>query len=69
MDLLGKSTSVVPVNVVVVRRGKLVSKAWCADMIKQVTSAEEKKALFDIGRDKAPGPDGYPLVFLLIRLI
>ncbi|GJR21636.1 protein LAZ1 [Tanacetum coccineum] len=33
-------------------------------MTRQVTNDEIKKAMFDIGDDKAPGPDGYTSVFL-----
>ncbi|GKC49040.1 RNA-directed DNA polymerase, eukaryota, reverse transcriptase zinc-binding domain protein [Tanacetum coccineum] len=33
-------------------------------MIKEVTDAEIKEALFDIGDNKSPGPDGYSMVFL-----
>nr|GEY93572.1 hypothetical protein [Tanacetum cinerariifolium] len=33
-------------------------------MIKEVTDAEIKEALFDIRDNKSPGPDGYSMVFL-----
>ncbi|GJV10401.1 RNA-directed DNA polymerase, eukaryota, reverse transcriptase zinc-binding domain protein [Tanacetum coccineum] len=33
------------------------------DMIKEVTDSEIKNALFDIGDNKAPGPDGYTSTF------
>ncbi|GKC66611.1 RNA-directed DNA polymerase, eukaryota, reverse transcriptase zinc-binding domain protein [Tanacetum coccineum] len=34
-----------------------------AEMVKEVSNKEIKDALFDIGDNKAPGPDGYSFVF------
>ncbi|GKA40583.1 hypothetical protein Tco_0733176 [Tanacetum coccineum] len=42
---------------------KQVSENSNANMVRGVTNEEIKKAMFDIGNDKAPGPDGYTLVF------
>ncbi|XP_021991446.1 uncharacterized protein LOC110888219 [Helianthus annuus] len=38
---------------------KTLSHGVATNMVHQVTTEEIKKAMFDIGNDKAPGPDGY----------
>ncbi|GJY45973.1 RNA-directed DNA polymerase, eukaryota, reverse transcriptase zinc-binding domain protein, partial [Tanacetum coccineum] len=40
-----------------------LSPEEATDMIREVTDKEIKDALFDIGDNKAPGPDGYSSVF------
>nr|GEY45699.1 hypothetical protein [Tanacetum cinerariifolium] len=42
---------------------KHVSDNSCAKMIRPVTNEEVKRAMFDIGDDKSPGPDGYSSLF------
>nr|GEW70196.1 hypothetical protein [Tanacetum cinerariifolium] len=42
---------------------KHVSDMSCAHMTRPVTNEEVKKAMFDIGDDKSPGPDGFSSVF------
>ncbi|GJY33938.1 hypothetical protein Tco_0418407 [Tanacetum coccineum] len=42
---------------------KKVSNTSSGNMIRPVTNVEIKKAMFDIGDDKAPGPDGYTSAF------
>ncbi|GJZ89579.1 RNA-directed DNA polymerase, eukaryota, reverse transcriptase zinc-binding domain protein [Tanacetum coccineum] len=42
---------------------KTVSDSSNTSMIASVTNAEIKRAMFDIGDDKAPGPDGFTSVF------
>ncbi|GJT56749.1 protein LAZ1 [Tanacetum coccineum] len=42
---------------------KHVSDMSCAHMTRPVTNEEVNKAMFDIGDDKSPGPDGYSSVF------
>ncbi|GKB13765.1 hypothetical protein Tco_0847688 [Tanacetum coccineum] len=42
---------------------KQVSEISNANMIRSVTDDEIKRAMFDIGDDKAPGPDGYTSAF------
>ncbi|GKF94736.1 hypothetical protein Tco_0284436 [Tanacetum coccineum] len=42
---------------------KKVSDGSNTNMIRPVTNAEIKKAMFDIGDAKAPGPDGYTSTF------
>ncbi|XP_071739497.1 uncharacterized protein [Rutidosis leptorrhynchoides] len=40
-----------------------ISSAKVKHMVRPVTSNEVRMAMFDIGNDKAPGPDGYSSVF------
>nr|XP_043639236.1 uncharacterized protein LOC122610306 [Erigeron canadensis] len=42
---------------------KRLSSQKALDMIRQVTTEEIKDAMFDIGNDKAPGPDVYTSAF------
>ncbi|GJY67968.1 putative RNA-directed DNA polymerase, eukaryota, reverse transcriptase zinc-binding domain protein [Tanacetum coccineum] len=42
---------------------KQVSEISNANMIRSVTNEEIKRAMFDIGDDKTPGPDGYTSAF------
>ncbi|GKD17075.1 hypothetical protein Tco_1206233 [Tanacetum coccineum] len=42
---------------------KQVSNVARDNMVRPITNDEIKKAMFNIGDDKAPGPDGYTLVF------
>nr|GEU58932.1 hypothetical protein [Tanacetum cinerariifolium] len=42
---------------------KLISTATSSNMVCGITNDEIKSAMFDIGDDKAPGPDGYTFVF------
>jgi len=41
----------------------VISSHQAASLLKEVTSEEIKEALFSIGNDKAPGPDGYSALF------
>lgn len=40
-----------------------ISEVKANQMIRQVTAEEIKEAMFNIGDDKAPGPDGYTAAF------
>nr|GEU62956.1 hypothetical protein [Tanacetum cinerariifolium] len=40
-----------------------VSEGSCTSMIRPISNDEIKRAMFDIGDDKAPGPDGFTSVF------
>ncbi|XP_022030707.1 uncharacterized protein LOC110931630 [Helianthus annuus] len=42
---------------------KVLAPQVATHMIRQVTAEEVKKAMFSIGIDKAPGPDGYTAAF------
>ncbi|GJU52672.1 aspartic peptidase [Tanacetum coccineum] len=42
---------------------KTISVDTAANMVRDVTNDEIKAAMFDIGDDKSPGPDGYTFVF------
>nr|GEU28761.1 hypothetical protein [Tanacetum cinerariifolium] len=43
--------------------GDGVPVAFALDMIKHVTAQEVKEAIFSMGNDKSPGPDGYTACF------
>ncbi|CAH9101392.1 unnamed protein product [Cuscuta europaea] len=43
--------------------GNTIDQSLFDSLISPVTDLEIKEALFDIGNDKAPGPDGYSLAF------
>ncbi|GJT03880.1 RNA-directed DNA polymerase, eukaryota, reverse transcriptase zinc-binding domain protein [Tanacetum coccineum] len=40
-----------------------ISQGKAEDMVREVTNKEIKDAIFDIGNDKAPGPDGFTTTF------
>lgn len=40
-----------------------IDLAKADDLDKEFEEQEVKAAVFDLGRDKAPGPDGFPLAF------
>ena len=61
--LLGTSSLCEPIDFDVIRSGPLVSVQQCAMLIGVISDQEIKAALFDIGEDKAPGPDGYSSCF------
>ncbi|GJS10956.1 protein LAZ1 [Tanacetum coccineum] len=42
---------------------KIVPMSIAANMVRNVTNEEIKSAMFDIGDEKAPGPDGFTSVF------
>ncbi|GJS68607.1 hypothetical protein Tco_0683172 [Tanacetum coccineum] len=42
---------------------KQVSKSYYNDMVRVITNAKIKYAMFDIGDDRAPGPDGFSSAF------
>ncbi|GKD34722.1 hypothetical protein Tco_1250231, partial [Tanacetum coccineum] len=42
---------------------KQVSESSYNDMVRVITNAEIKSAMFDIGDDRAPGPDGFSSAF------
>ncbi|GJR85530.1 hypothetical protein Tco_0209541 [Tanacetum coccineum] len=43
---------------------KKISNTTCSNMVRTVSDVEIKAAMFDIGDDRAPGPDGYTSAFL-----
>ncbi|XP_074266947.1 uncharacterized protein LOC141590242 [Silene latifolia] len=63
ISLLGSDRAVIPVCKGVMAHGALVSESQATVMIREVTDAEIKDALFSIPPDKAHGPDGYTSQF------
>ncbi|XP_074314433.1 uncharacterized protein LOC141649648 [Silene latifolia] len=63
VSLLGSDRAVSPVSKGVMAHGALVTESQAAVMIREITDAEIKDALFSIPPDKAPGPDGYTSQF------
>ncbi|XP_042023164.1 uncharacterized protein LOC121770513 [Salvia splendens] len=61
--LLGTKKEPEPIKVDICRQGPLVSEEDSRVMVRPITVEEIKEALFDIGNDKAPGPDGYSSAF------
>ncbi|CAH9093039.1 unnamed protein product [Cuscuta europaea] len=47
----------------VILSGNILDQTLVSDLISPVTDLDIKQALFDIGNDKAPGPDGYSSAF------
>ncbi|XP_057460090.1 uncharacterized protein LOC130750511 [Actinidia eriantha] len=47
----------------ILRDGMLVDEAQATDLIREVSDEDIKEALFSIGDDKAPGPDGFSSYF------
>lgn len=61
--LLGIMKQATPIDNEVLQQGPLASDNDCREMVKPVINEEIKAAMFDIGKDKAPGPDGYTSAF------
>ncbi|XP_022030851.1 uncharacterized protein LOC110931782 [Helianthus annuus] len=64
-NFLGTEDRVAPIDLDDIFVNKL-SSAGATNMVRQVTREEVKNAMFSIGVNKAPGPDGYTSAFLLI---
>jgi len=61
--LLGSHSSFAQINPDILSSGPLLSAEHAEDLIKPVCVQEIKDALFDIGCEKAPGPDGFSACF------
>jgi len=61
--LLGSASQVQHVDREVLLTGRRVSNQQAESLVRQVSSEEIKEALFSIGNDKSPGPDGYGALF------
>ncbi|VFQ82141.1 unnamed protein product [Cuscuta campestris] len=64
-NLFGTTTPIQPVNWSVFGQGPRLSTSQGQQLLRKVEIAEVKEALQSIGRDKAPGPDGYTSAFFL----
>ncbi|VFQ73366.1 unnamed protein product [Cuscuta campestris] len=62
-ELFGSNPGVAPLNREVFQEGLLISPEQALNLVKDVHIAEVKEALFSIGNDKAPGPDGFTSAF------
>ena len=62
-SLLGSKEDCIKLNRETVLRGKLLEAEQANLLLREVTEEEIKSALFSIGEDKAPGPDGYTSCF------
>ncbi len=62
-ELFGSSSSVDPLDLDVLQSGPLVSHESASALIAEISDDEIRSALFDIGNEKAPGPDGYSSAF------
>jgi hypothetical protein len=62
-QLLGTSRATLPLDESVVSRGPKLDATLQASLLATITNEDIKKALFSIGDDKSPGPDGYSSFF------
>ncbi|XP_052198247.1 uncharacterized protein LOC127805524 [Diospyros lotus] len=62
-DLLGSVGSCEPVDFNVLRAGPIISDQQAEGLICSISDQDIKDALFSIGEDKSPGPDGFSSCF------
>ncbi|XP_074301051.1 uncharacterized protein LOC141632400 [Silene latifolia] len=62
-SLLGESSSVFSLDKVFIQQSPVVSSEDAAKLILPITYEEIRTALFTIGSDKSPGPDGFSSAF------
>lgn len=62
-NLFGTKKPATPLNLDILQSGSKLDAQESLELIKIVTEEEIKNALFDIGNEKAPGPDGYTSTF------
>ncbi|CAH9124082.1 unnamed protein product, partial [Cuscuta epithymum] len=63
IDLFGTGTECHHFDPMVLGSGPLVEPSFHDSLLAPIETIEIKNALFDIGNDKAPGPDGYSSAF------
>ncbi|VFQ90709.1 unnamed protein product [Cuscuta campestris] len=61
--LFGNTSPTETINVAILETGNLVPLSAHSALLATVTIEEVKEVVFDIGNDKAPGPDGYTAAF------
>ncbi|VFQ84375.1 unnamed protein product [Cuscuta campestris] len=62
-NLFGTSSSVDPIDLDTLSAGIRVPSSAHSALLAPVTPEEVREAVFDIGNDKAPGPDGFTAAF------
>ncbi|VFQ97160.1 unnamed protein product [Cuscuta campestris] len=62
-QIFGNTVPTSPVDWNVFKEGPLIQHQDAIDLVRNVDRAEVREALFSIGDDKAPGPDGYTAAF------
>ncbi|VFQ86115.1 unnamed protein product [Cuscuta campestris] len=63
-QIFGNTVPNTPMDWNVFKEGPLIQHQDAIDLVSNVDRTEVKEALFSIGDDKAPGPDGYTAAFL-----
>ncbi|GAA0162662.1 hypothetical protein LIER_18702 [Lithospermum erythrorhizon] len=66
-ELFGSSKEVHPIDEDVVTNGYILSTTDGISLVAPVLDIEIREALFDIGNEKAPGPDGFSSAFFISR--
>ncbi|VFQ95756.1 unnamed protein product [Cuscuta campestris] len=61
--LFGTTSPVEPIELEILTTGTRVPSSAQSSLLASVTPEEVREAVFDIGNDKAPGPDGYTAAF------
>jgi len=64
-DLLGSAGNCEPIDVNVLRAGPIISEQQAEGLICSVSDQVIQDALFSIGEDKSPGPDGFSSGFFI----
>ncbi|VFQ94248.1 unnamed protein product [Cuscuta campestris] len=67
-NIFGNTVPTSPIDWNVFREGPLVPHHEIQNLIKPVDISEVKEALFSIGNEKSPGPDGYTAAFFKQKL-
>jgi hypothetical protein len=62
-QLLGSCKATLPLDIDVIQSGPCLHASSHESLLAPVSNDDIKNALFDIGNDKAPGPDGYSSFF------
>lgn len=63
MELFGQERDLVDCQANILNTGRCVLPDEATKLVAQVSAMEIKDAVFDMGDDKAPGPDGYSAAF------
>jgi len=62
-QLLGTSKTTIPFDSAIIHSGPCLSSSSHDLLLSPVTHEDIRKAVFSIGDDNAPGPDGYSFLF------